>query len=82
MQLIYILNHAEDTVLIIDSTFIPLVESVQDKLDTVENIIITSSQDAIPENNLNNVFSYEELIKDETDEYEIVSKAIRNKNDD
>ena len=55
-QLIYILNHAEDTVLIIDSTFIPLVESVQDKLDTVETIIITSSQDAIPENNLNNVF--------------------------
>ena len=69
-QLIYILNHAEDTVLIIDATFIPLVESVQDRLDTVETIIVTSSLDTIPENNLKNVLSYEELIKDESDQYD------------
>ena len=41
-------------VLIVDPTFIPLVESVQDKLDTVKTIIIASAKDAIPENNLNN----------------------------
>ena len=69
-QLIYILNHAEDRMLIVDPTFIPLVESVQDKLDTVEVIIIASSKEAIPENSLNNVFSYEELIKDESHEYD------------
>ena len=63
-QLIYILNHAEDSVLIIDPTFIPLVESVQDKLDSVKTIIIASSKDAIPENNLNSPLSYEELIND------------------
>ena len=60
------MNHAEYTVLIIDATFIPLVESVQDRLDTVETIIVTSSLDTIPENNLKNVLSYEELIKDES----------------
>ena len=69
-QLIYILNHAEDSVLIIDPTFIPLVESVQDKLDTVKTIIIASSKEAIPENNLNNSLSYEELINDELDEFD------------
>ena len=69
-QLIYILNHAEDSILIIDPTFIPLVESVQDKLDTVKTIIIASSKDAIPENNLNNPLSYEELINDELDEFD------------
>ena len=68
-QLIYILNHAEDEILIVDPTFIPLVESVQDKLDTVKTIIIASSKDAIPENNLKNALSYDELIKDESDEY-------------
>ena len=47
-QLIYILNHAEDEVLIVDPTFIPLVESVQEKLYTVKTIIIASSQDGIP----------------------------------
>ena len=69
-QLIYILNHAEDEVLIVDPTFIPLVESVQDKLDTVKTIIIASSKDVIPENNLKDALSYDELIKDESDEYD------------
>ena len=69
-QLIYILNHAEDRVLIIDPTFISLVEGVQDQLETIEVIIIASSKDSIPENNLNNSFSYEDLIKDEPDEYD------------
>ena len=69
-QLIYILNHAEDRVLIVDPTFIPLVEGVQDQLQTIEVIIIASSKDFIPENNLNNSFSYEDLIKDEPDEYD------------
>ena len=69
-QLIYILNHAEDGVLIVDPTFIPLVESVQDKLDTVKTIIIASSKDGIPENNLENALSYDELIQDESDEYD------------
>ena len=69
-QLIYILNHAEDEVLIVDPTFIPLVESVQEKLDTVKTIIIASSQDGIPENNLKNALTYDELIKDESDEYD------------
>ena len=69
-QLIYILNHAEDEILIVDPTFIPLVESVQDKLDTVKTIIIASAKDAIPENNLKNALSYDELIQAESDEYD------------
>ena len=69
-QLIYILNHAEDEVLIVDPSFIPLVESVQDKLDTVSKIIIASSKDKIPENNLQNALSYEELIQDESDQFD------------
>ena len=69
-QLIYILNHAEDEVLIVDPSFIPLVESVQGKLDTVSKIIIASSKDKIPENNLQNSLSYEELIQDESDQFD------------
>ena len=69
-QLIYILNHAEDEVLIADPSFIPLVESVQDKLNTVSKIIIASSKDKIPENNLQNLLSFEELIQDESDQFD------------
>ena len=69
-QLVYILNHAEDKVLIIDPTFIPLVEAVRDQLNFLEVIIIAADKDSIPENNLNNSYSYDEIIEQEPSEYQ------------
>ncbi len=69
-QLIYILNHAEDKVLIIDPTFIPLVEGVQDQLKFLEVIIIAAEKSSIPDNNLNNSFSYDDLLEQESSEYQ------------
>ena len=69
-QLVYILNHAEDKVLIIDPTFIPLVEGVQDQLNFVETIIIAAEKSSIPANNLNNACSYDDLLEQESSEYQ------------
>ena len=69
-QLVYILNHAEDKVLIIDPTFIPLVEGVQDQLNFVETIIIAAEKSSIPDNSLNNSCSYDELLEQESSEYQ------------
>ena len=69
-QLVYILNHAEDKVLIIDPTFIPLVEGVQDQLNFVETIIIAAEKSSIPANNLNNACSYDDLLEQESTEYQ------------
>ena len=69
-QLVYILNHAEDKVLIIDPTFIPLVEGVQDQLNFVEIIIIAAEKSSIPDNSLNNSCSYDELLEQESSEYQ------------
>ena len=69
-QLVYILNHAEDKVLIIDPTFIPLVEGVQDQLNFVKTIIIAAEKSAIPANNLNNACSYDDLLAQESSEYQ------------
>jgi len=43
---------------------------VQDQLNTIECIIIAAAKDAIPENSLNNAFSYEDLIHGESDQYD------------
>ena len=69
-QLVYILNHAEDKVLIIDPTFIPLVERVQDQLNFVETIIIAAEKSSIPDNSLNNSCSYDDLLEQESIEYQ------------
>jgi len=47
-QLVYIANHAEDRVVIIDSTLIPLLARVLGQLSTVEHIVVVGDGDAAP----------------------------------
>ncbi|MEM9638523.1 MAG: AMP-binding protein, partial [Pseudomonadota bacterium] len=39
-QLVYIINHAQDELLFIDSTFVPLVASIRDQLPTLKQIVL------------------------------------------
>ncbi len=47
-QLVYIVNHAEDRVVIVDSTLIPLLAGVLPHLTTVEHVIVVGDGDAAP----------------------------------
>ncbi|MEM0985210.1 MAG: long-chain-fatty-acid--CoA ligase [Pseudomonadota bacterium] len=51
-QIAWILNHAEDKVLIFDKTFQPIVEAIKDKLETVKTFVIFAGPDTMPENTL------------------------------
>ncbi len=69
-QLIYIINHAQNKYLFVDLTFVELVESISDSLESVKGIIILTDKDHMPETKLKNVICYEELIADESNEYD------------
>ena len=69
-QLIYIINHANNKYLFVDLTFVELVESISDSLESVKGIIILTDKDHMPETKLKNVICYEELIADESNEYD------------
>ena len=69
-QIIYIANHAEDKLLFLDLTFVPLVEALQDKLESIENYIIMTDRAHMPDTTLPNVICCEELIADEADTFE------------
>lgn len=64
-QIIYIINHAEDRVLFLDITFVPLIEKVADQLTTVEKFIIMVGKDHMPDTTLKNAVAYEEFIAGE-----------------
>lgn len=51
-QIAWIANHAEDKVLIFDKTFLPIVEAIKDKLETVKTFVIYAGADTMPENTL------------------------------
>ena len=67
-QITYIINHAEDKLLFIDETFIPLLEKLSTQLATVEKIIILTDKTDIS-TSLTNWVAYEELISNQSDEF-------------
>ncbi|HYP29105.1 MAG TPA: long-chain fatty acid--CoA ligase [Blastocatellia bacterium] len=58
-QLAYIINHAEDRVIIVDDSLVPLLARVSGDLKTVEHFIVIGDGDASP---LGEVLRYEELL--------------------
>ncbi|MDH3207036.1 MAG: long-chain fatty acid--CoA ligase [Gemmatimonadota bacterium] len=68
-QLVYILNHAADRVLFVDPPFLPLVEAVVDKLDSIETHVILCGADELPDTSLPGAISYEEVLAEHDGEY-------------
>jgi fatty-acyl-CoA synthase len=67
-QIVYIANHAEDRLIFTELTFVPLLEAMADKLDSVEAIVIMTDRDHMPETTLPNAVCYEELLAAEDDD--------------
>jgi fatty-acyl-CoA synthase len=61
-QISWIANHAEDRVMMLDLSFVPLVEKLADKLNTVERFIVLTDAAHMPATPLKNAVPYEEWI--------------------
>jgi 3-(methylthio)propionyl---CoA ligase len=61
-QIVWIINHAEDRVVMTDLTFVPLLEKLTDKLTTVERYIVLTDAAHMPNTTLKNVVAYEDWI--------------------
>src|SRR5213078_3050083 len=66
-QVEYIVNHAEDRLLFVDLTFVPLVEQLAGKLGPVRHVVIMTDAAHMPKTSLDNVLCYETLIAGEAD---------------
>ncbi len=69
-QLVYIVNHAEDSYVFLDLTFVELLEGIQSELASVKGYIIMTDEAHMPETRLPNAICYETLIKDQPDEFD------------
>ncbi|MBP8272639.1 MAG: long-chain-fatty-acid--CoA ligase [Sphaerotilus sp.] len=61
-QLDYIINHAEDDIVFVDLTFVPVLEALQARLRTVRKFIILTDTQHMPATSLPNAVAYEEWI--------------------
>jgi fatty-acyl-CoA synthase len=69
-QLLYTINHAEDDVILVNSDFLPMLEGVKDKLETVKKIVLLQDSGDRPQTSLDLAGEYEELIGAEPTEYD------------
>jgi fatty-acyl-CoA synthase len=77
-HLSYIINHAEDKVLLVDEDLLPLIESIKDELDTVQAFIIMTDINILPDTSLHPVYSYEELLEKADTTYEFTAEIDEN----
>ncbi len=61
-QIVWIVNHAEDRMLFVDLTFVPLLEKIADKLPTIERYVVLTDAAHMPRTSLKNAVAYEDWI--------------------
>ena len=54
-QIAWIANNAEDRILIVDTTFLPIIEKVRDQFETVEKFVVLTGPETMPETSLDAV---------------------------
>ena len=61
-QIVWIVNHAEDRMMFVDLTFVPLLEKIADKLPAIERYVILTDGAHMPQTTLKNAVAYEDWI--------------------
>lgn len=61
-QIAWIMNHAGSRVMMLDLTFVPLMQALADKLPLVERFIVLTDAAHMPETSLRNAVAYEDWI--------------------
>jgi fatty-acyl-CoA synthase len=69
-QLAYIVNHAQDKVLLVDLTFVPLAEKMASSWPAIERYVIMTDRTHMPATSLPNALCYEDIVAAETSELE------------
>ena len=68
-QIVEIVNHAEDRVIMTDLTFVPLLEKIADKLPNIERFIVLTDGANMPSTSLKNAVAYEDWIAEADEDF-------------
>ena len=70
-QVVYIADHAEDQVVFFDMTFLPVIEAVAGRTQTVKHWVAMTDRSRMPaDSKIPNLLCYEDLLAAQDDQYE------------
>ncbi|MHB8123646.1 MAG: fatty acid--CoA ligase [Desulfuromonadaceae bacterium] len=61
-QILYTIDHAEDDVLLVNSEFIPILEQIRGRMDTVKSFVLLNDEPAEPGSTISFAGEYEALL--------------------
>ncbi len=68
-QIAWIMNDAEDRIVFVDLTFVPLMEALADRLSTIERYVVLTDGAHMPATTLKNAVAYEDWIDEVDSDY-------------
>jgi acyl-CoA synthetase (AMP-forming)/AMP-acid ligase II len=68
-QIAYIVNHAEDRMIFVDLTFLPILEKLGKQIDVVETFVVLTDKAHMPQTTLRNVVAFEDLVAEADDDF-------------
>jgi 3-(methylthio)propionyl---CoA ligase len=68
-QIAYIINHAQDKIIFVDLSFVPVLEGIKDKIDSSAKIVVMTDQEHLPDCELDDVLCYEDLLAGQSGHY-------------
>jgi len=61
-QIVWIINHAQDRMIFVDLTFVPLMEKIASQLPSLEKIVVLTDAQHMPHSALDNLICYEDWL--------------------
>ncbi|QEL25712.1 long-chain-fatty-acid--CoA ligase [Bosea sp. F3-2] len=68
-QIAWIINHAEDRLLFLDLTFVPIIEQLQEKLPSIERYVILSDAAHMQQCSLKGAVAYEDWLAEADEDF-------------
>lgn len=68
-QILYTIDHAEDDVLLVNSEFLPILEQIRGRMDTVKSFVLLNDEPVVPESHIPFSGEYEALLAAASDQF-------------
>lgn len=69
-QILYTIDHAEDDFLLVNSEFLPILEQIRGRMDTVKGFVLLNDEASIPETTIPFCGEYEALLRGASTEFD------------
>ncbi len=71
-QIIYTIDHAEDDFLLVNGEFLPILEQIKGRIDTVKSFVVLKDEDPLPETTIPLAGEYEQLLAGASDSFDFI----------